>query len=442
MALKLKNMGNKIGRRLGRGALASVVSLSMGLGMTACTKTYSVGFIYVTTGKSIAGLINAYKVDYQTGTLDPLNDSPIPSGGRYPIGLTADPKQHKFLYVIHNDDSNVVLFAIGTDGKLYPAGTYDIPGSFPTAVAVDSTDSFLYVTFTYQQGYTTALQGPGGVAIFPITTTGTDPDVLNQTLGTPTVVNVGRSPVGITLTPAGAYVIEQDAATNQNLLAFSRNATTGALTLLPGQTINAGNATSLGIPSGVTPSAITANSAGTNLYITDEASNQLISYSIGAGGLPSQLSSVTTDGQPVGLNIDVTGKFLYVTNYAASTVGGYSVTSSNGAAVQLQFPQTVIIPPAVGSTAPPTTGTSLQPASVQTGTGPTCVATIGAPGYADVSHALYLYTSNALSNSVTGEQVNTQTGSLSGQLAQLINSPYTASALPTCVVSVPWVPRS
>lgn len=414
MALKLKNMGNKIGR----GALASVVSLAMGLGMTACTKTYSVGFIYVTTGKATAGLINAYKVDYQTGTLDPLNDSPIPSGGRYPISLTADPKQHKFLYVIHNDDSNVVLFAIGTDGKLYPAATYDIPGSFPTAVAVDSTDSFLYVTFTYQQGYTTALQGPGGVAIFPITTTGTDPDVLTQTLGTPTVVNVGRSPVGIAVTTAGAYVIEQDAATNQNLLAFSRNSTTGALTLLPGQTINAGNTPSFGIASGVTPSAITANSAGTNLYITDQAGNQLIGYSIGTGSVPTQIASVTTGTQPAGLTIDVTGKFLYVANYFDGTLTGYTF----------------------GTQGQPVASSVAQ--KVQTGTGPTCVATIGAPGYTDVSHALYLYTSNALSNTVTGEQVNTSTGSLAGQMAQLINSPYTASALPTCVVSVPWVPRS
>jgi 6-phosphogluconolactonase len=414
MALKLKNMGNKIGR----GALASVVSLAMGLGMTACTKTYSVGFIYVTTGKATAGLINAYKVDYQTGTLDPLNDSPIPSGGRYPIGLAADPKQHKFLYVIHNDDSNVVLFAIGTDGKLYPAATYDIPGSFPTAVAVDSTDSFLYVAFTYQQGFTTALQGPGGVAIFPITTTGTDPDVLTQTLGPPTVVNVGRSPVGIAVTAAGAYVIEQDAATNQNLLAFSRNSTTGALTLLPGQTINAGNTASFGIASGVTPSAVTANSSGTNLYVTDQAANQLISYSIGTGGIPTQIASLTTGTMPSGLGIDVTGKFLYVTNYTGGTLTGFTF----------------------GAQGQPILSSVAQ--NVQTGTGPTCVATIGAPGYADVSHALYLYTSNALSNTVTGEQVNTSTGSLSGQMAQLINSPYTASALPTCVVSVPWVPRS
>ena len=414
MALKLKSMGNKIGR----GALASVVSVAMGLGMTACTKTYSVGFIYVTTGKATAGLINAYKVDYQTGTLNALTDSPIPSGGRYPIGLVADPKQHKFLYVIHNDDSNVVLFDIGTDGKLYPAATYDIPGSFPTAVAVDSTDSFLYVAFTYQQGYTPALQGPGGVAIFPITTTGTDPDVLTQTLGTPTVVNVGRSPAGITITSNGAYVIEQDAATNLNLLAFARNSTTGALTLLPGQTINAGNTASFGLASGVTPSAITANSAGTNLYVTDQGGDQLLSYSIGSTGLPTALGSVVTGSLPVGLGIDVTGTFLYVTDYNDGAVNGYTF----------------------GASGQPVVSTVAQ--HVQTGTGPTCVATIGAPGYTDASHALYLYTSNALGNNVTGEQVNTQTGPLAGQLAQLINSPYTASALPTCLVSVPWVPRS
>jgi 6-phosphogluconolactonase (cycloisomerase 2 family) len=414
MALKLKSMGNKIGR----GTLASVVSLAMGLGMTACTKTYSVGFIYVTTGKATAGLINAYKVDYQTGTLDALEDSPIPSGGRDPVGLVADPKQHKFLYVIHNDDSNVVVFAIGTDGKLYPAATYDIPGSFPTGLAVDSTDTFLYVTFTYQKGFTPALQGPGGVAIFPIKTTGSDPDLLNQTLGTPTVTNVGRAPAGITVTSSGAYVIEQDTATTQNLIGFARNPTTGALTLLPGQTINGGNVPSTGFGSLGLPSAITSDSAGSHLYITDQASNQIVAYTVGSGGIPVLAGGAATGAQPSGLTIDVTGKFLYVTNYGSGTVNGYTF-GTNGAPVAAPAAQ-----------------------NVQVGTGTTCVATIGAPGYTDASHALYLYTSNALSNSVTGEQVNTSTGSLSGQLAQLINSPYTASALPTCVVSVPWVPRS
>src|ERR1700722_2775005 len=210
MALKWKSMGNEMGRR----TLGSIVSLALVMGMSACTSDYTVGYLYVTSPKVNPGLINGYKVDYQTGTLEPLEDSPVPSGGKNPVGLVADHKNHKFVYVIHSDDSNVVLFAIGTDGKLYPQATYDVTGSFPTAVAVDPTDSFLYVTFTYQQGFTPALPGPGGVAIYPITTTGSG-DILTQTLGTPTTVNLDSLPVGIVLSSQNhfAYVIQQNTAT-------------------------------------------------------------------------------------------------------------------------------------------------------------------------------------------------------------------------------------
>ena len=88
MALKWKSMGNKIGRR----ALGSIVSLALVMGMSACTSDYTVGYLYVTSPKSNPGLINGYKVDYQTGTLVPLEDSPVPSGGKNPVGLAADPK--------------------------------------------------------------------------------------------------------------------------------------------------------------------------------------------------------------------------------------------------------------------------------------------------------------------------------------------------------------
>ena len=55
-----------------------------------------------------------------------------------------------FLYTVNNFDSDVVEFAIGTDGKLYPQNTYNITGSLPTAAAIDAAGKFLYVTFTYQ----------------------------------------------------------------------------------------------------------------------------------------------------------------------------------------------------------------------------------------------------------------------------------------------------
>src|SRR5208283_3083343 len=139
-----------------------------------------------------------------------------------------------FLYTVNNFDSDVVEFAIGTDGKLYPQHTYNISGSLPTAAAIDAVGKFLYVTFTYQNTatgaelYTTANPGPGGVSIFPI-----NPD---NSLGTPLPSQpVGRNPVGIVTSPVGnfVYVIEQDAASTGNLIGFSENPATGALTLLP-----------------------------------------------------------------------------------------------------------------------------------------------------------------------------------------------------------------
>jgi 6-phosphogluconolactonase len=44
--------------KMGRSAMASMVSLAMGLGMTACSRTYTVGYVYMTAAKPDPGLIN------------------------------------------------------------------------------------------------------------------------------------------------------------------------------------------------------------------------------------------------------------------------------------------------------------------------------------------------------------------------------------------------
>jgi 6-phosphogluconolactonase len=400
MALKWKSMGNKIGRR----ALGSIVSLALVTGMSACTSDYDVGYLYVTSPKSNPGLVNGFKVDYQTGTLVPLADSPVPSGGKNPVGLAADPKNHKFVYVIHRDDSDVVLFAIGTDGKLYPQATYDVTGSFPTAVAVDPTDSFLYVTFTYQKGFTPALPGPGGISIYPITTGGSG-DVLTQTLGTPTTINLDSLPVGIVLSGQNhfAYVIQQN-TTATTLLRFAVDPTTGLLS---------NPLTPAGTPVLTTPASIIEDSTSSHVYVTDQTANRLFSYTIGANGVPNAPTSVPTGAMPMGLTIDITGKFLYVANYEASSLSGYTF-DNNGQAV-----------------------VSTVAASVSTGNGSNCVTTIGAPNSATPTHAIYLYSTNAISNTVTGMQMSPQ----NGQLASVVGSPFGASGLPSCIVSVPSLPR-
>ena len=432
-------------RPMGRAVTASMLSLAMALGVTACSNDYTVSYLYMSSSKTLPhGLINAYQIDYQSGSLLPLADSPIDTGGRDTVGLVVAPN-NLFLYTVNNFDSDVVEFAIGTDGKLYPQNTYNISGSLPTAAAIDASGKFLYVTFTYQNTasgaelYTPANPGPGGISIFPINS--------DNTLGTPFTVNAGRNPVGITasvqnITGTGTtciigcqqhflYVIEQDSATSTNLLAYSFISSTsstvatvsGPVTPLAGVTINPGNVPSTGYATGTSPSGILEDATGTHLYVSDSVSNQIWSYSIGANGVPVPIDNTSsqpvlapTEEGPMGMAFDLSGKYLYVVAYTANTIDTYAI-GPNGFAL--------------GSGGEP-----VRLASVPAGTGPTCVTVSGAPSNANPSHAEYLYTSNALSNNVTGEQLNPQDGSL----VQIPGEPFGGSALPTCAVTAPAFP--
>jgi len=396
---------------MGRAVTATILSLAIALGVTACSKDYTVSYLYMATSATLPhGLINAYQVDYQSGTLLPMADSPIDAGGRNTVGLVVAPN-NLFLYTVNNFDASVVEFAIGTDGKLYPQHAYTITGSFPTAAAIDAAGKFLYVTFTYQntpsgsQLYAPSNPGPGGISVFPINA--------DNTLGTPTTVNVGRNPMGIATSTVGSYVyvIDQDSATSSNLLGFTENASTGALTPLAGVTINAGNVVSTGYTSGPNPSGILEDSTGTHLYVTDQTLGQLATYSI-SNGIPSLAGTVPTDAGPKGMAFDLTGKYLYVTAYAANVLNGYTI-GAGGLATR-----------------------STVAASVQTGTGPTCVTISGSPSNANPIHGVYLYTSNALNNNITAEQLNPKDGSLD----QVVGEPFGGSALPACIVTAPAFP--
>ncbi len=404
---------------------ASVLTLVALPWVVACDNDSTLGYVYATSASASAGVINTYNINYQTGQLVALPDSPVPSGGRNPITLVADPVNHIFLYVLNHDDSTVVQVGVGTDGKLYPDNTYNTTGSFPTSAAISPDDKFLYVTYTYQSclagnveqnggtnpncvapenGFTTASPGPGGITIYPINS--------DNSLGTPMDLPIGKAPIGIVTSADDnyVYVVSQDPAATStttgqtgNLFAFSRNTTTGALTPLAGSAIDAakGDVSSNGYPSGKLPGGVIENSGSSHLYVTDFAGNMVYGYSI-ANGVPTQTGSATTDAGPEGMALTPNGAYLYTANYTGGTVGGYSLAS--GAPVVLPAGQ-----------------------STQAGTGVTCVTI-------EQQLGTYLYTSNALGNNVTGEQITS-----AGGLDPIIGSPYTASTLPTCIINVPRV---
>lgn len=381
--------------------IASALLLTGAFGLTACTRDYTVAYLYATAAN--AG-INEYAVDFQSGALVPLAGSPVPAGNN-PIKIIAS-SNGLFVYVLNQGDSTVKLFSVDEEsGKLTDKGTYPT-GSHPTSLALDAAGKFLYVTFTYQQGYSAANPGPGGVNIFPVNS--------DFTLGSSTVQVVGNNPVDVKATNFNNYVYVVDAEPGTAsaspvgwILAFSQNATSGALTAIGRTNITVdttGKTVATGYGAGTNPSAIAVDPTTRFVYVTDRATNQLYGNIVLAGGLlqPMQNSPFATGLLPVAVTVDPRGKYLYVANFNDNTVSAYAIDPGTGAPTA-----------AVGSS------------GVKVGTGPTCVNIEPALG-------IYLYTSNNLDNTTTGLKLDSHNGTLQN----VQNTPFPAAGTPTCVVAV------
>jgi 6-phosphogluconolactonase (cycloisomerase 2 family) len=373
----------------------------MVLGLASCSLDYTVGYVYMTTNKSNPGVIDQYAIDFDSGALSQIG-TPV-AAGNDPVTLVAAPNG-QFVYVINQGDSTVQEFAVQGDGTLASQHVYPTGGAHPTAVAIDPQGAFLYVTNSYAAGAST---GTGVVSIFPVNA--------DNSLGTSlTPQPVGINPVGVTVSYFNhfVYVVEQQTSITGLILGFSQNAMTGELTPVSGTTIagTAGNSVVTGYAAGVTPSAIVEEPTSRFVYVTDQAANQLIGYTVlPSGGLSAMVNGPFPTGLfPANITIDPTGKLIYVVNYNPSTVQGYMIDSVTGT------PSGVVGASAVG-----------------TGTGPTCVAVDPALGD-------FLYTSNSLDNTVTGERLSPNTGGLQG----VQNSPFNGSAAPTCLAVVPNGPHA
>ena len=390
--------------KLGRAALATISSLALALGATACSRDYTVAYVYAVSASG--GAISAFDVDYQSGSLTQMAGSPFTSSLTNPISVVTSPNS-KYLYVIGgNQDDKVVQFAIGTDGKLYGQHTYSITGHGPTAAAIDPNNGYLYVTYTFQNGYTTASPGPGGVTTFPIAGDGS--------LGTPTNLNVGLNPVGVTASAFNHYVYVLDADTNSSsqaagqILGFTQNTTSNVLTPLAFTTLgtSGGKTTATGVAGGSVPSAIAIDPTGRFVYITDKSTNQLFGYTVVGSSAPGFLLPMTgnpyiTGSYPVAVTIDPRGKFMYVANFNASTVSSYAIDPASGN------------PSGVAAAGNSTVAT-----------GPTCVTI-------DPALGIYLYSSNRLDGSVSGNQLDPHNGGLKA----IANTPFSAGTQLSCVAS-------
>jgi 6-phosphogluconolactonase len=379
--------------QMSRIAKVSVLSVAMVFGLASCSLDYVVGYVYVTTSHGAQGVINQYAIDFQSGALTQIG-TPATAGNN-PVKIVAAPNG-QFVYVINQGDSTVQEFAVQSGGPLASVHTYPT-GNTPTALAIDPQGAFLYVTFKNQTGTT----GPGGISIFPVNA--------DNSLGPSTMQPIGSNPIGIVVSNFNhyVYVVDQETQPNAQILGFSQNTTTGALTPVAGTTITtvAGKTVATGYLSGVVPSAITEELTARFVYVTDQAANHLIGYTVQPNGsLVAMVNGPFTTGLfPAGVTVDPTGKLLYVVNYNSNTIQGYAIDTFTGTPSG-----------AVGAFA------------TSTGTGPTCVAI-------DPALGTNLYVSNSLDNTVTGEKLTPETGGL----APVENSPFAAAGGPTCLAVVP-----
>ena len=299
----------------------------------------------------------------------------------------------KNLYVINHDDNTIVEFAIGTDGKLYPQQTCNLPGSYPMQLAVNQAGTYLYVVETYQPNFSTSIPGPGALVVFPINANGQlgATGSLCQPVpnGTSTFFPLGNNPVAANVLASGSFVYAVN-ETDHNIAAFQVGSDGGLVR----------SAFSLSErPPMRSPAIRPVNSS----MSPTARSNQMYGFQVQSGGsLVMMPTPFRTDNLPDAVAVDPRGIYVYVANYNGNNVNAYTIDPSTGNAT-------------------PVSGTT----TYAVGTGPVCILI-------EPSEGRYIYTANFLGNTVSGLALNPATGGLSA----VQNTPFGAAQQPTCSAAI------
>jgi DNA-binding beta-propeller fold protein YncE len=397
---------------MGRIAMATLASVALGLGMTACGGG-TIGYMWVLGDQF--NQITGYKIDDFTGNLTQILGSPFTSNGVNPVSIVVKPGG-RYVYVVNQGtggsaaspgtSSGVAVYSVGGDGVLTFQQTYPLQGNVPVWAQFDGTGSFLYVLtqFSGQQLASGQFDPDGAITAFSVdASTGrlilqTNCQIKNPD-GTCTLsFRVGLTPT--MLKTAGGCLYTLDAGDNAVFpYAFG---TAGQLTLTtPGSIpISATNLTSI-------------NGNGSNIYITaGGTTNLILPFTVGSGCNLTSLAGGTTPNLPGTSNpmyslLDNSGKYLYVLNQ--------STTST-----QIQTPFSSISAFVLNPSTSQLAGIASSPYKV--GSNPVCMVE-------DPSNQ-YVYVSNRNDGTVTGLEINSTTGELSDLTR---GSTFPASGLGSCL---------
>jgi 6-phosphogluconolactonase len=282
-------------------------------GFVSCGKT---GSHYVYAAIPASSQLAVFREDPFSGVLTQLSQSPytVGSGAQ---SLVIHPSG-KFLYVANSGqgENDVSLFDINSDGTVSEVTPRTSVGTLPFLLAMDSAGSYLYVANALSNN----------ISVFSIDAS---QGTLSPVTGSPFSINL--SPKNMQLAPSGKFLYVSAPSQPTGVVAvFSVNA--GALSLV-GFTLTADN----------NPAGLAIDPSGSFLYTANATASSISIYCIvpapcttGTPGPSGTLQQVPqspladTFQHPVALIVDPTGKFLYVANQGSNNISTYSITSGTG----------------------------------------------------------------------------------------------------------------
>jgi len=276
---------------------------------------------------SSSGSLSAYRINATTGTLTPVPGSPFATEN-IPVHVAVNPAG-TFAYVANivygGSNGNLSAYSINaTTGTLTPlVGSPFATGNLPVSVTVNPAGTFAYVANEGNGG------SNGSISAYRIdATTG----ALTPVPGSPFAT--GILPVSVTVNPAGtfAYVANQgDFSINGSISAYRIDAATGALKPVPGSPF----------AKEIIPASVTVNPAGTFAYVANRSNGSISVFRINAttGALKSLPGRTFAKGfTPVSVAINPAGTFVYVEGIddaEFSTIMVYRINADTGALTQI-----------------------------------------------------------------------------------------------------------
>lgn len=213
---------------------------------------------YLYTADQAGESLSAFTIDSSSGALTPIV-GPIPLGFT-PSAMTLSP-QGDLLFVAAQ--GYVLVFTVSGGTPTFV--TYYAGAIFPSSLAADPSERFLYVSDTYSNTIDAFAIGAGG-ALAPVS-------------GSPFGVGGGQ-PQSLAIDSSGTYLFTANHSTD-NVSVLKIDSTTGALSLITGAPFAAGTG----------PSSVVYDSSSSAVYVSNQSSNNVSAFSVGSGGTISLLGT-------------------------------------------------------------------------------------------------------------------------------------------------------